>query len=122
MTSKSSRRKRVLVVDDSNLMAETIFELLVEFGMEPVGPAPTVATALRLIEDGNLDAALLDITLGDETVFPVCGPLAQRHIPFAFVSGTVDPLPEEFDGIPIVAKPFKRVDFLRILKDILRQS
>jgi len=122
MTSKSPQRKRVLVVDDSNLMAETIFELLIEFGVEPVGPAPTVAKALRLIEDGNLDAALLDVTLDDETVFPVCEPLAQRHIPFAFVSGTAEPLPEKFDSIPILAKPFKRADFLRILKGLLRQS
>jgi DNA-binding response OmpR family regulator len=122
MTGKDPQGKRVLVVDDSNLMAETICDFLIDHGMEPVGPAPTVEEALSLIRDGNLDAALLDVTLDGETVFPVCEPLAARCIPFAFLTGTVEPLPEKFSSTPIIAKPYKRDDFLKALKALLKQS
>ena len=41
---------RVLVVEDESLLAETLCDLMQDAGCEPVGPAATVAEALRLIE------------------------------------------------------------------------
>ena len=120
--SVGRRRKRVLVVEDSFLEAEAVCGLLADLGMEAVGPAPTVAAALMLIQVGNVDAALLGIGLDRETVFPVCAPLAARRIPFAFVTGTVNALPETLSGIPLILKPVRRTDILRILTALLKQS
>ena len=64
-----------------------------------------------------------DIRLGErETVFAVCEPLAAQHIPFAFVSGTMEELPERFKRTLFVAKPLKRADIPRILKVLLKQT
>lgn len=120
--SVGRRRKRVLVVEDSFLEAEDVCGILADLGMEAVGPATTVATALMLIQVGDVDAALLDIGLDRETVFPVCAPLAERRIPFAFVTGTVNALPETLNGIPLILKPVRRTDILRIVTALLKQS
>jgi len=123
MTSNGLKRKRFLVVEDSFLLGETVCNFLADYGMEPVGPASTVEKALMLIESGNLDAALLDIKLGErETVFPVCEPLTARHIPFAFVSAAMEELPERFKRILFVAKPLKRADIRRILNVLLTKD
>ena len=123
MTSNGPQRKRFLVVEDSFLQGETVCNFLADYGMEPVGPASTVEKALMLIQNGNLDAALLDIKLGErETVFPLCEPLTARHIPFAFVSAAMDELPERFKRTLFVAKPLKRADIPRIFRVLLKQT
>jgi len=92
-----TRSQHVTHAAGSFLMAEMICDCLADYGMEPVGPAATFEKALMLIKGGNVDAALLDIRLLDgEPVFSVCEPLTAQHIPFAFVSGMVEELPESF--------------------------
>jgi DNA-binding response OmpR family regulator len=105
-------------------MGEVICNFLADHGMEPVGPATTLEQALLLVEDNDLDAALLDIRLrGQKLVFPLCELLAARHIPFAFVTGwaTAEIL-ETFKGVPVIFKPFRRAEFLRIVKTLLKVS
>ena len=41
---------RVLIVEDEAMLAETLCDLLLEAGCEPIGPAANVAVALSLIE------------------------------------------------------------------------
>ena len=56
---------------------------------------------------GTIDAAVLDVNLGGETVFPLAERLAEAGIPFIFASahGTKG-LPKEFADRPVVAKPY----------------
>jgi hypothetical protein len=52
-----------------------------------LGPASTVATALRLLEeDERPDVALLDVNLGSELVTPVTEALRARGVPFVLGS------------------------------------
>jgi hypothetical protein len=60
-TGGNGERKRLLVVEDNFHMGEVICNFLADHGMEPVGPATTLEQALLLVEDNDLDAALLDI-------------------------------------------------------------
>ena len=62
---------RVLVVEDESLLAETLCDLMQGAGCEMVGPASTVAAALRLIDQAAIDVAILDIQLVSEVSFPV---------------------------------------------------
>jgi DNA-binding response OmpR family regulator len=110
-------------VEDNFQMGEIICDFLADHGMEPVGPAQTVEQALMLVEDNNLDAALLDIKLRRErNAFPVCEALAARHIPFAFVTGWGPAeVPETFKGVPMILKPFRRAEILRLVKALLKE-
>jgi CheY-like chemotaxis protein len=99
---------RVLVLEDEMIVLVMIEDLLSELGCRIVGPAVSVAEALALAEAGGFDAALLDLNLGrGETSYPVADVLAQRRIPFAFVTGySADMLQPPHQGRPILSKPF----------------
>ena len=98
---------RVLVVEDESLLAETLCDLMQDAGCEPVGPAATVAEALRLIEQGGIDVALLDIRLKQETSFAVAYALRRRGIPWLFLTSYAQhQLPDDLGDALLVEKPF----------------
>jgi CheY-like chemotaxis protein len=59
---------RVLVVEDSPIVALAIEEMLQEFGMFPIGPFANMAAARNATEDEHLDAAIVDLNPGSESV------------------------------------------------------
>jgi CheY-like chemotaxis protein len=83
-------------------------ELLCDYGMFVVGPCCSLNEALAEAA-GEFDGAFLDLNLSGEFVYPVAAKLAERNIPFAFVTGydgaTVD---RRFEGVPILQKPITR--------------
>ncbi len=83
---------RVLVVEDEPRVVETISDLLTEAEGVPVGPAATVSEARRLIKDNpSLNAALLDVNLGDGLVTPVLEALNARGVPTVVYTGAAVP-------------------------------
>ncbi len=99
---------RLLVVEDDPLVLTLMEELLVEFGCTLVGPATSVVDALRLVAEAPIEAALLDVGLGPgEDGYPVAEALAERSVPFAFVSGYgPEALPPAWRDRPLLRKPF----------------
>jgi len=67
-----------------------------------------VRAAKEEIERNAIDAAILDINLGDQTSFPIADELAERSIPFLFASGYGEQarLPDQFADIPVLRKPY----------------
>ena len=82
---------RILVVEDSFMTARAITRLLEEFGAQVLGPVPSVKRAMALLDQGQCDAAVLDINLGNETVEPVAERLEHTGLPYFFVSGYASP-------------------------------
>ena len=110
--------KRVLVVEDEPLLALEVAELLTDAGFEVVGPATSVAKALKLISDVGCDAAVLDVNLGHEHSEPVALELKTRGTPFVVVSGNSrGHYPSGFDGAPALSKPFAPANLLALLRD-----
>ncbi len=115
------RDKRLLVVEDEYLVADDIRRDLEELGAQVIGPAPSVASALAMLdEDAALDGAILDINLCGEMVFPVAGALHARRVPFVFWSGYAAPgMPAAYDDVPRLQKPSTVADVVRaLLRDI----
>ena len=95
------------------LLADMICDVLKDFGIEPVGPVPTVRAALRMVDSLDLDGAVMDIRVRDENTFPVCRLLRAQGVPFVFLTGTRrGAIPNEFREVPIVAKPFEAATLL----------
>ena len=111
--------KRILIVEDEMLVVLLLESTLADFGCIVVGSCSTVAEALKAVEAETLlfDAALLDVNLNGERVFPVAYALAERHIPFLFVSGYgAGALPPNCPRDWVVcAKPFKVDDLAAML-------
>src|SRR5258708_34173804 len=83
--------KRVLIVEDDNILAITLAEEFAAEGAKVIGPAATVTDALDVIERTDLDGAIVDINLRGKAAFPVADALADRHIPFVFATGYLVP-------------------------------
>jgi CheY-like chemotaxis protein len=117
-TIDSDQRLRVLVVEDNFLIAEMISDLLQECGCVVIGPAPSLDSALQLLDEAQPEAALLDINLSGTLSYPLAGALESRRIPFVFLSGYDDNgiLPPEFRTVRKLPKPFEHGDIQDLLE------
>jgi two-component SAPR family response regulator len=112
---------RVLLVEDQMIVAIEVEEMLREFGCVVVGPVGTLKRALRLAHKERLDAAILDVSLDGEAVFPVAEELQKRRIPFIFATGYAEhTLPEKWQGLPHLGKPFKRDQLKKLIGAFFR--
>lgn len=76
-----------LVVEDETVIFFLIEEMLIELGAKSVWRATNVADALALLNDRHPDAAVLDVHLSKELVFPVAVRLEEAKVPFIFTTG-----------------------------------
>ena len=102
-----SRGPLILVVEDEFLLALDLELLLEGHGFRVLGPAATVAEALRLLAGETPDAALLDVNLRGEPVTPVAAALRARGVPFVLASAYARPelVPGALAGARNVGKP-----------------
>lgn len=56
-----------------------------------VGPTGRLECGLKLAREEDLDGAILDINLHGERCFAIAEMLAQRGVPFLFLTGYSDP-------------------------------
>jgi CheY-like chemotaxis protein len=97
---------RVLMVEDEMMLAMSLEDLL-ELVECKVVKAPSVKKALALIDKEEIDGALLDVNLRGGRVYPVAEELAQRDIPFVFMTGYDETaIDKRWRDRPIVRKPF----------------
>src|SRR3954462_7387826 len=101
------RGRRILVIEDSPVVAPFTVDILAELGCEVVGPAPNMALAREMVDGGDFDGALLDVHIRGERVFPLCELLSAKGVPFVLTSGYADwTMPEKWDGRPRLQKPY----------------
>ena len=107
----------MLVVEDDYLVARDLCDELADQGAEVVGPAGSVEEALALVAgEPRIDAAVLDINLRNEKVYPVAEALRARGIPFVFTTGYDAWLvPEAFASVRRLEKP---VDMRALIESI----
>jgi DNA-binding response OmpR family regulator len=114
-------RARVLVVEDEALLAETLCDLLLGAGCQPVGPAANVAIALSLVETSRIDAAILDVRLIDEMSYAVAYALRERGIPLMFLTVSERRhLPVDLSDEILIAKPFKAPQLIETVRRMAR--
>ena len=105
---------RVLVVEDELLVALALVDVLKELGYDIVGPCSSVAEALQEIATKKFDAAILDLNLKGEMVYPAAEILMSRQIPFVFMTGyAAEGIDTRFRQINALQKPVERESFIR---------
>ena len=113
---------RILVIEDSPVIGPFTADLLEELGCEVIGPAPNMAVARELVEEGGYDAALMDVHIRGERVFPLCELLDARGISFVFTSGYADwQMAEKWEDRPRLQKPYTLDDIRRTLGKLLSE-
>ena len=115
--------RRILMVEDSPVVAPFAADLLGELGCEVVGPAPNLAAARTLIEEEQFDAAPLDVHIRGERVFPLCEMLAAKAVPFVLTSGYADwQMTDKWEDRPRLQKPYTLAQVEEALRAALSAS
>lgn len=112
----------MLVAEDRSLIAAKVAQILCRADCLPVGPVATLKAGLDLVrqEDILLDAAVLDIDLRGEPVYPLAEVLRARGIPFLFLTGYgALIIPDPWRGAARVQKPFDAAALLRTLRSVI---
>jgi DNA-binding response OmpR family regulator len=112
----------ILVVEDEFFIAALIEDALSAVGFQIIGPVPRLADAIEVAKAKTFNAALLDIELaGGEEVFPAAEILAERGIPFAFVSSRPKhQIDRRFVVRPVLQKPFSTPDLQALATSLIR--
>jgi CheY-like chemotaxis protein len=100
---------RLLVVEDEAMVAMLLEDMLSDLGCVVAGSAGDLPRGMAFAADEALalDAAVLDINLGGEKVFPVAEQLAARGVPFIFATGYGrDGVAAGFVRTPVLSKPY----------------
>jgi CheY-like chemotaxis protein len=109
-----------LVVEDDFLVSLATVDFLESLGCEVVGPAARVAAAFGLAQSESLDAAVLDINIAGDMVWPVAEVLGRRAIPLIFLSAhsRLSEIPILLAAVPRLEKPLEENRLLRHLSAI----
>jgi DNA-binding response OmpR family regulator len=118
---RTLRGLAVLVVEDDILLLMDLESILLESGAAIAGLCRTVADALAVAESDDVDAAILDVRVGRETIAPVARQLASRSIPFAFYTGQIESDPDlaEWAGCKALTKPARAATIVAAVADLV---
>jgi two-component SAPR family response regulator len=116
--STDLRGKKVLILEDDYYQATDLRDALLRCGICVIGPFADAQQALSALQTECPDLALLDVNLGHGPSFDIPRHMAQRKIPFAFVTGYDEgAIPSEFETISHIPKPVEAsaIDIIRSL-------
>lgn len=104
------------------LLSMLLEDALTENGYE-VSKAARVRTALELVHAESFDAAVLDINVNGERVFPVAAALRERNVPFIFSSGYgAQSIPAEYREYVVLQKPYELERLISIARELLASA
>jgi PAS domain S-box-containing protein len=111
----------ILIVEDEALVALQLQSEVEEAGYRVIGPARSLKHGLMLASQDNIDAAFLDVSLGQETSAAIAEQLVARNIPFAFATGYADDvmLPQHLRAFPKLNKPYVSSDIRNMLATLI---
>lgn len=112
--------QRVLIVEDELILAMMLEETLAGEGYTVIGPIGRLAGAIALARSAEIDAAVLDVNLYGEAIYPVAEVLMERGVPFAFLTGYgSESIPARYRHGIVVTKPFRTEVLLEALRELV---
>ncbi len=117
-------RRKVLLVEDSPLIAMSLETLFEDMDWEMQGPATRLEEALKLAETTDADIALLDVNLDGEMSWAVADVLKARGVPFVFATGYdgASMLPDAHCDARLVSKPFQITELEVLLREMVGEE
>jgi len=117
--SDTLRAGHILLVEDDAMIAILVADQCDALGhSEPLHVA-TVAAALVEVAKGGIAAALLDVHLGDGSVWPVADALVAAQVPFVLMTGGGGTVPPAHMHVPTLSKPFRIAQLDSVLKRMI---
>lgn len=115
--------KRILIVEDEYWIARDLAQAFEQQQAIVVGPVATVSDGMALVEDGSIDAAVLDVNLMGARSYPLADRLSDAAVPHIFVTGYDSwSLPESYRETPCISKPFATGHVVSVIKKMCEDS
>ena len=115
------RGLEVLLVEDSQSVADALKQHLELLGANVTGPAATTAEATRLMNERLPHVALVDFHLRGGDSSGLIAQLRKEGVPVIMLSGSFErPAPSSLAGVTMVEKPISEAQILQYLKPILK--
>jgi two-component sensor histidine kinase/DNA-binding response OmpR family regulator len=109
LAPKTIQAQRIMIVEDEALVAMVLEEQLQELGLSIVAICATVSEAMKAIDETSPGAAILDVNLGGQLVYPVADRLSTLGTPFVFVTGYGrESIDRRFSSAVVLEKPVER--------------
>jgi len=109
-----AKSRSVLVVEDEPLLGMMMSDALTQIGFVILGPYGRLSEAVEAAKTLSFTVAVLDVSLGGETVYEVADLLTRSGVPYLFVTGYgKESLEPRFAHIRVLRKPVD-VESLRI--------
>lgn len=106
MTDRALSGCRIIIVEDDYYQAHDCKQMLEQVGAKVVAVSAMVPDLDRLLAEGRIDAALIDINLGQSHTLDFARELNARAIPFAFLTGyDAAILPDDLARSICISKP-----------------
>jgi two-component sensor histidine kinase/DNA-binding response OmpR family regulator len=113
---------RLLLVEDEALTGMMMSDMLTELGFDVIGPFGRVADAMAAVGREDFQAAVLDVNLDGEMVYPVADAVLARGVPFVFVTGySAEGIDRRFAQVPVLQKPIERQMLQNVFVDGARR-
>ncbi len=123
MQNKPLAERSVLIVEDDIILSTDIAFALTEAGCRAVVPTTSNAAALSALVHYIVDAAILDVNVQNEWVFPVADALDSLGIPFLFLTAySHDSIPAQHRERPFLRKPHHPEGLLDAVVDLLEKG
>lgn len=112
---------RILVVEDEALLAMDPVRMMEDAGFSVIGPALDEPTALEIIAENAPDLCVLDINLDGRFNHTIAKRLAEREVPFFYLSGhSRSQLGADFPNRPLLSKHVIVEDLFETIHDLLK--
>jgi DNA-binding response OmpR family regulator len=116
------RGLEILLVEDSQSVADALKQHLELLGATVAGPAATTAEATKLMAERLPHVALVDFHLRGGDSSGLIARLREEGVPVIMLSGSFElPAPASLEGVTMVEKPISEAQILQYLKPILKK-
>lgn len=120
MTDQTLSGYRIVILEDDYYQAQDSRQLLEAAGAKVIAISARIPDLPTLLEEGPIDAVLIDINLGHGLSFDFARALQAQGIPFVFLTGyDAAMLPDDLAGNGYLTKP---ADAARIMDALARAA
>ncbi len=104
---------QILIAEDEAIIAESLYQVLLELGHQPLEPACNHTEAVEILQTASPGLAIVDIHIGEHfSGFKVAAALNKTNTPFIFLTALYDKetidRAKEFNPAAYLVKPFNK--------------
>jgi DNA-binding response OmpR family regulator len=123
MTDRTLSGHRIVIIEDDYYQAQDCRQLLEAAGARVITISATIPDLAALLEQGRIDAVLIDINLGHGLSFDFARTLKAQTIPFVFLTGyDAAMLPDDLADSGYLTKPASTARIIAALAKATRSA